>query len=337
MKMQNARAHSLFGTRRFLPSVAKFALILAMWVNAAEPAHTEEVLSSYFLRTKDLAERGDAAAQNSIGSCYENGDGAARNLPESAKWYRRSAGQGYGPAQANLARYYARVRDYVQAYEWIVLSSSSPDNSGTVVYESILRLKAQVARSMTQKQLDSAEQLVREFKPQVEAGDLALAAAGRESMLRQKQSLQTAPPPPPPVVAAPLPADNAAARIEMVKEGGVLKVPIQLNGAITLKFVIDSGASEVQIPKDVFLTLMRAETIKEGDFLPGSSFEMADGTKIKSARFLLRSIKIGDSTVSNVEASIGDLNATLLLGQSFLSRFNEWKIDNRKSQLILTK
>ena len=123
----------------------------------------------------------------------------------------------------------------------------------------------------------------------------------------------------------------------MVRENGVLKVPVQINGAITLKFVVDSGASDVQIPKDVFLTLIRAETITKKDFLPGKTFVLADGSKVKSDRFVLRSIKVGESTFSDVEASVGGLDAMLLLGQSFLSKFDEWKIDNKKAKLILSK
>jgi peptidoglycan/xylan/chitin deacetylase (PgdA/CDA1 family) len=124
--------------------------------------------------------------------------------------------------------------------------------------------------------------------------------------------------------------------IEMVRENGVLKVPVQINGVISLKFVIDSGASVVQVPKDVFLTLIRTETIRERDFLPGKTFVLADGSKVKSDRFVLRSIKVGESTISDVEACVGGLDATLLLGQSFLSRFKEWKIDNNNHKLILT-
>jgi gag-polyprotein putative aspartyl protease len=99
----------------------------------------------------------------------------------------------------------------------------------------------------------------------------------------------------------------------MIRENGVLKVPILINGAISLKFVVDSGASDIQIPKDVFLTLIRAETIKESDFLPGKTFVMADGSKVKSDRFILSSLKIGETTLLDVEASIGSLDAPLLL------------------------
>lgn len=143
-----------------------------------------------------------------------------------------------------------------------------------------------------------------------------------------------------PTGTMPVPSQSAitSTGIDMVKdESGVLKVPVQINGAITLKFVIDSGASEVQIPKDVVLALIRAETIKESDFRPGKTFVLADGSKVKSDRFILRSIKVGESTFAEIEASVGGLDAQLLLGQSFLSRFKEWKIDNKNGKLIFTK
>lgn len=131
------------------------------------------------------------------------------------------------------------------------------------------------------------------------------------------------------------PAAENSTQIDMVREDGVPKVPVELNGAITLKFVVDSGASSVQIPQDVALTLVRAETIKESDFLPGRVFTLADGSKVKSDRLRLRSIKVGETTVSDVEACVGGPGASLLLGQSFLSRFKEVKIDNTNATLIL--
>jgi clan AA aspartic protease (TIGR02281 family) len=130
---------------------------------------------------------------------------------------------------------------------------------------------------------------------------------------------------------------TGAIAVDMVREQGVLKVPVQINGVVSLKFIVDSGASEVVIPKDVFGTLIRAETVKENDFLPGTTFVLADGSTVKSDRFVLRSLKVGESTISDVVASVGGSRAELLLGQSFLSKFAEWRIDNKNDELILTK
>jgi hypothetical protein len=44
-------------------------------------------------------------------------------------------------------------------------------------------------------------------------------------------------------------------------------VPVLTNRVIFLKFVIDSGASDVSIPVDVVATLLRTGTLQESDFI----------------------------------------------------------------------
>lgn len=124
-------------------------------------------------------------------------------------------------------------------------------------------------------------------------------------------------------------------RVRMEKEGGVFVVPVLFNGAITLGAIVDSGASDVSIPKDVALTLIRTRTVSETDFLGTQTYVMADGTKVPSPRFLLRSLKVGNRILENVEASIASEQANILLGQSFLGRFKAWAINNEKHELLL--
>ena len=61
------------------------------------------------------------------------------------------------------------------------------------------------------------------------------------------------------------PSQNLPSRVEVAlkKQGGTFVVPVQINGAITLDFTVDSGAADVSIPLDVFSTLTRTGTIKE--------------------------------------------------------------------------
>ena len=107
----------------------------------------------------------------------------------------------------------------------------------------------------------------------------------------------------------------------MVSNGGTFKVPVTINGQLTLKFVVDSGASDVSIPADVVVTLVRTETITDADFLDKQTYQMADGSTVPSQRFVIRTLKIGDKTLENVVGSIAPVAGSLLLGQSFLSRF----------------
>src|SRR5262249_18972269 len=120
----------------------------------------------------------------------------------------------------------------------------------------------------------------------------------------------------------------AAETIALTKEGGVYALPVEINGVMTLPFILDSGASEVSIPADVARTLLRSGTIKDTDFLPGKKYVLADGSQLKSPRFTIRSLKIGSRRITNVSASVGDLRSPLLLGQSLLEKLGTWGIDN---------
>jgi tetratricopeptide (TPR) repeat protein len=137
--------------------------------------------------------------------------------------------------------------------------------------------------------------------------------------------------------AAGKPVGTAAGleNINMEKSGGVYVVPVRFNDIITLPAVVDSGASDVSIPADIVSTLIRTKTITDGDFLGEQTYVLADGSKVPSHRFRIRSLKVGNRTVENVVGSIASVNATILLGQSFLSKFKSWSVDNEQHTLIL--
>ena len=105
-----------------------------------------------------------------------------------------------------------------------------------------------------------------------------------------------------------------AIEVPLVKEGGVYTIPVRINDVLTLDFIIDSGASEVQVPADVALTLLRTRTISQDDFLPGQTYRLADGSTAKSSRFVIKELRIGLDTVNHVEAGISPVEGPLLLG-----------------------
>ncbi len=114
-------------------------------------------------------------------------------------------------------------------------------------------------------------------------------------------------------------------------------MPVRINGAITLPFILDSGASEVVIPVDVVLTLVRAGTIRESDFLPGKTYTLADGSELKSPRFIIRELELGGTKILNVPGSVAPPAGDLLLGQSLLERLDSWALDNRRHVLVLNE
>lgn len=133
------------------------------------------------------------------------------------------------------------------------------------------------------------------------------------------------------------PAIGLQKTVAMQKDGGTYVVPVLINGVITLKFVVDSGAADVSIPYDVVSTLLRTGTIDNTDFIGRKTYTLADGTEVPSLVIRLRSLKVGDTLVENVIAGIADAKGSLLLGQSFLGRFKSWSINNSAHALLLNE
>ena len=129
----------------------------------------------------------------------------------------------------------------------------------------------------------------------------------------------------------------AEAPISMHSVGGVYMVPVLINDAITLKFVIDSGAGDVSIPADVVLTMIRAGTLTDADFIGQRTYLLANGSTNIQKTFRIRSLKVGDKVVENVTASVAPERGVPLLGQSFLNHFKSWSIDNTTHALLLNE
>ena len=121
------------------------------------------------------------------------------------------------------------------------------------------------------------------------------------------------------------------------QNGGIFVVPVEINGAITLDFGVDSGAADVSVPADVFSTLTRTGTIKEADIISQEKYVLADGSASQSLTFLIRSLKVAGKVVRDVKAGVAPARGDLLLGQSFLGRFKSWSIDNTKHTLLLNE
>jgi hypothetical protein len=117
--------------------------------------------------------------------------------------------------------------------------------------------------------------------------------------------------------------------------GSLLVVPVEINGATTLDFTVDSGASTVVVPANVFSILRRAGSVKETDIVGQGIYILADGSKRLGTNFRIRSLKVGNIVLENVAGSVTSSEGSLLLGQSFLGRFKSWSLDNTNRVLLL--
>ena len=117
---------------------------------------------------------------------------------------------------------------------------------------------------------------------------------------------------------------------------GVFTVPVLINGTVQLEFLLDTGASDVVLPADVIRTLIRTGTLSQEDVIGVNKHVLADGSRGENLQLRLQEIRIGDRAVRDVTASSAPMQGIPLLGQSFLSRFGSWTIDNRRQVLVLS-
>ena len=143
------------------------------------------------------AEQGNAEAQSTLGIMYFHGRGVRQDKAEAIKWlglaaaqnrapaqfwlgqaneklgdveragwYRKSAEQGYGPAQYYLATFYAAgqgvPQDYIEAYKWFTLSAGQGNTQAATVRDA-------TAQFMTPEQIAEGKRRADGFVPRVAA------------------------------------------------------------------------------------------------------------------------------------------------------------------------
>ena len=103
---------------------------------------------------RPLAEKGDAAAQASLGAMYSAGAGVTRDYKEAVKWYRLAADQGREESQFLLGSMYARglgvSQDNPEAIKWYRLAAAQG-------YEPSIRM----LKTMGVPQLEETQHTVR--------------------------------------------------------------------------------------------------------------------------------------------------------------------------------
>lgn len=118
--------------------------------------------------------------------------------------------------------------------------------------------------------------------------------------------------------------------IKMVQDGGIYKIPIEVNDA-KMVFIFDTGASSICISETEARFLVKQGTLNQNDVIGETSFSDANGNISFGMVVILKSVKIGDRTLHNVEALIvPNDKAPLLLGQTALAQFGKISIDYKK-------
>lgn len=117
--------------------------------------------------------------------------------------------------------------------------------------------------------------------------------------------------------------------------GGTYEIPCTING-LPLKFILDTGASDVTISNVEANFMLKNNYLNEKDFKGSRKYITADGDITEGSVICLKEVLVGDIKIKNIEACVvKNQKAPLLLGQTVLERFGKITIDNEKSMLVI--
>ena len=122
--------------------------------------------------------------------------------------------------------------------------------------------------------------------------------------------------------------------IYMEKEGGVYSVPCKVND-VPLKFIFDTGASNVSISLAEAMFMLKNNLLSENDILGTSYSQFADGKIAENTQIVLKVVQIADIKIYNVRASIvHNLSAPLLFGQSAIEKLGKIQLEGNKLTIL---
>lgn len=116
-------------------------------------------------------------------------------------------------------------------------------------------------------------------------------------------------------------------KIKMEKTGGVYSIPCKVNG-ITLKFIFDTGASDVSLSLTEAMFMLKNGYLNKEDIGEQVYYQLANGDVAKGTKILLRKIEFGGFSLNNVSASIvHESSSPLLLGQTAISKLGKIQLE----------
>jgi clan AA aspartic protease (TIGR02281 family) len=133
-------------------------------------------------------------------------------------------------------------------------------------------------------------------------------------------------------------AEEQISEVEMKKMySGTYEIPCQVNG-LPLKMVFDTGASDVTISAVEANFMLKNGYLSDDDIKGKSQYMTASGDIHEGTVLRLKEVRLGDTILKNIEASVvHSQKAPLLLGQSVLEKFGTITIDNVNSKLLIKR
>jgi tetratricopeptide (TPR) repeat protein len=108
-----------------------------------------------------------------------------------------------------------------------------------------------------------------------------------------------------------------------------------VNG-LNLKFIFDTGASDVSISMTEATFMLKNDYLSENDILGKSKYQDANGNISEGVNIVLKEIEIGGLKLYNVKASVvTNIKAPLLLGQTAISKLGVVQLDLEANTLTI--
>lgn len=151
-------------------------LVPAYTARALEATHErpDYSVTQQLQRLREDADEGSAMAQFVLGAMYHLGEVVPQDYTESAKWISRAADQGFVVAQFALGEMYALGQgvpeDAVLAHKWFNLSGAQAARitGANKLTHRAAEMRDALARTMSPAQIEEAQKLAREWKPNSE-------------------------------------------------------------------------------------------------------------------------------------------------------------------------
>jgi aspartyl protease family protein len=117
--------------------------------------------------------------------------------------------------------------------------------------------------------------------------------------------------------------------VPIERHGSNISMDGWLNGNTRVRFLLDTGATAVSIPRSVADAIGARQTRTV-------EVEYADGRTGTESVVLIKKLQVGNVYLTDIEATVGE-GEVALLGKNFLDEFSSYEISNNQAQLTLRK
>lgn len=119
-----------------------------------------------------------------------------------------------------------------------------------------------------------------------------------------------------------------------VLPNNTIEIPCIVDG-FNRKIIYQKTETDLTISLEQTLKLLQDGAIGKTDFKGDAEKILAEGSVADKAVFVIKEMRIGDKTINNIDAIVNHrLKVPMMLGDTLLSKFGNFTIDEKKNQLI---